>query len=221
MRRGKSAANRSTDEGGGKALAPSDLRAGERIRTAALPFTRSPICTNMRSTALMSRAIALMALIELGLSDGSSHDSTHDAEQPLTHKRLRCVDLTLSSFTDGFLSQDELARAIRQAGDRAGEPNGCTKRIIQRREAGLPVPPRPLRPGAGIRHRADHSGARWGRSPRRRSATPARRAGRSGGCCPPRAGRCRCRGTGGRRARPRVATPPRPGTAARPGRSAA
>jgi transcriptional regulator with XRE-family HTH domain len=35
------------------------------------------------------------------------------------------------------LSQDELARAIRQAGDRAGEPNSCTKRIIQRWEAGL------------------------------------------------------------------------------------
>ena len=28
------------------------------------------------------------------------------------------------------LSQDELARAIRQAGDRAGEPNSCTKQII-------------------------------------------------------------------------------------------
>jgi DNA-binding transcriptional regulator YiaG len=40
------------------------------------------------------------------------------------------------------LSQDELARAMRQAGDRAGEPNGCTKRIVQRWEAGLVKTPR-------------------------------------------------------------------------------
>ena len=40
------------------------------------------------------------------------------------------------------LSQDELARAIRNAGARAGEPNGCTKRLIQRWEAGLVTTPR-------------------------------------------------------------------------------
>jgi hypothetical protein len=35
-------------------------------------------------TALMSRVVTLMALTELGFSGGSSHDSSHAAEQPLT-----------------------------------------------------------------------------------------------------------------------------------------
>ncbi len=40
------------------------------------------------------------------------------------------------------MSQDELARAVRQAGDRAGEPNDCSKRLVQRWEAGLTTTPR-------------------------------------------------------------------------------
>ena len=40
------------------------------------------------------------------------------------------------------MSQDELARAIREAGQRAGAPNTCTKRLIQRWEAGLVTTPR-------------------------------------------------------------------------------
>jgi transcriptional regulator with XRE-family HTH domain len=39
------------------------------------------------------------------------------------------------------MSQDEMARAIREAGQRAGEPNTCTKRLIQRWEAGLVTMP--------------------------------------------------------------------------------
>jgi hypothetical protein len=35
-------------------------------------------------TALMAQVNALMALTELGLSGGSSHDSSHAAEQQLT-----------------------------------------------------------------------------------------------------------------------------------------
>jgi transcriptional regulator with XRE-family HTH domain len=34
------------------------------------------------------------------------------------------------------MSQEELARAVRAAGDRAGEPNGASKRLIQRWESG-------------------------------------------------------------------------------------
>jgi hypothetical protein len=41
-----------------------------------------------------------------------------------------------------LMSQDDLARAVRQAGDRAGEPNGCNKRLVQRWEAGLVTTPR-------------------------------------------------------------------------------
>jgi len=40
------------------------------------------------------------------------------------------------------MSQDELARAVRQAGHHAGEPNDCTKRLVQRWEAGLVTTPR-------------------------------------------------------------------------------
>jgi transcriptional regulator with XRE-family HTH domain len=40
------------------------------------------------------------------------------------------------------LSQDELARAVREAGQRAGEPNGCNKRLVQRWEAGSVTTPR-------------------------------------------------------------------------------
>jgi transcriptional regulator with XRE-family HTH domain len=40
------------------------------------------------------------------------------------------------------LSQDELARAVREAGQRSGEPNDCSKRQIQRWEAGEVAAPR-------------------------------------------------------------------------------
>src|SRR5271166_5039289 len=40
------------------------------------------------------------------------------------------------------MSQDDLARAIRDAGRRTGEPDNCTKRVVQRREAGLVTTPR-------------------------------------------------------------------------------
>jgi transcriptional regulator with XRE-family HTH domain len=41
-----------------------------------------------------------------------------------------------------LMSQDELARAVRAAGHQAGEPNDCTKRLVQRWEAGEVVTPR-------------------------------------------------------------------------------
>ncbi len=40
------------------------------------------------------------------------------------------------------MSQDDLARAIRDAGRRAGEPNSCTKRVVQRWESGVVTTPR-------------------------------------------------------------------------------
>lgn len=40
------------------------------------------------------------------------------------------------------MSQDDLARAIRDAGRRTEEPNNCTKRVVQRWEAGLVTTPR-------------------------------------------------------------------------------
>ena len=43
-----------------------------------------------------------------------------------------------------LLSQDDFARAIRAAGDRAGEPNEASKRLVQRWEAGDIVAPRPV-----------------------------------------------------------------------------
>lgn len=43
-----------------------------------------------------------------------------------------------------LMSQDDFARAIRQAGVRAGVPNEATKRLVQRWEAGVITSPRPV-----------------------------------------------------------------------------
>ncbi|MFE2868230.1 XRE family transcriptional regulator [Embleya sp. NPDC059259] len=43
-----------------------------------------------------------------------------------------------------LLSQDDMARAVRNAGERSGEPNGCSKRHVQRWEAGAVAAPRPI-----------------------------------------------------------------------------
>lgn len=51
---------------------------------------------------------------------------------------LRAVRLSLR------MSQEEMARAIRTAGDRTGEPNDASKRLIQRWEAGEVTAPRPV-----------------------------------------------------------------------------
>lgn len=40
------------------------------------------------------------------------------------------------------MSQEELSRAVRDAGQRLGEPNDCSKRLIQRWESGLVAAPR-------------------------------------------------------------------------------
>jgi transcriptional regulator with XRE-family HTH domain len=53
-----------------------------------------------------------------------------------TNTALRAVRESLR------LSQEELARAIRDAGERLGEPNDCTKRLVQRWESGLVSTPR-------------------------------------------------------------------------------
>ncbi|MER5312888.1 XRE family transcriptional regulator [Streptomyces sp. NPDC002773] len=52
---------------------------------------------------------------------------------------------TLRAVRMGMLmSQDDFARAIRDAGQRAGHPNDATKRLVQRWEAGDVAAPRPL-----------------------------------------------------------------------------
>jgi hypothetical protein len=43
-----------------------------------------------------------------------------------------------------LLSQDEFARAIRDAGHRTGSPNDASKRLVQRWESGTTVAPRPV-----------------------------------------------------------------------------
>ncbi|MFV2082978.1 XRE family transcriptional regulator [Micromonospora sp. LOL_021] len=51
---------------------------------------------------------------------------------------------TLRAVRMGLLmSQDDFARALRQAGDRAGMPNDANKRLVQRWEAGAITSPRP------------------------------------------------------------------------------
>lgn len=57
----------------------------------------------------------------------------------------RVPNLTLRAIRHELnLSQDELAARIRQAGRRAGEPNDCTKRHVQRWESGQSAAPRPI-----------------------------------------------------------------------------
>ncbi|MGW5100230.1 helix-turn-helix domain-containing protein [Streptomyces sp. NPDC004100] len=51
---------------------------------------------------------------------------------------LRAVRLGL------LMSQDEFARAVRGAGQRAGQPNEATKRLVQRWESGETAVPRPV-----------------------------------------------------------------------------
>ncbi|GGS29454.1 helix-turn-helix transcriptional regulator [Streptomyces griseoviridis] len=52
---------------------------------------------------------------------------------------------TLRAVRMGMLmSQDEFARAIRQAGDQAGAPNDASKRLVQRWESGTTTAPRPV-----------------------------------------------------------------------------
>lgn len=51
-----------------------------------------------------------------------------DRRRPNT--MLRSIRLSL------HLSQNEFARAVRHAGEALGEPNGCTKRLVQKWESG-------------------------------------------------------------------------------------
>jgi hypothetical protein len=43
-----------------------------------------------------------------------------------------------------LMSQDDFARALRAAGERAGVPNDANKRLVQRWEAGVIIAPRPV-----------------------------------------------------------------------------
>jgi hypothetical protein len=52
---------------------------------------------------------------------------------------------TLRAVRMGMLmSQDDFARALRRAGDRAGQPNDANKRLVQRWESGTITAPRPV-----------------------------------------------------------------------------
>jgi transcriptional regulator with XRE-family HTH domain len=56
---------------------------------------------------------------------------------------LTAPNTSLRSVRESLrLSQEELARAVRDAGARIGEPNGCDKRTVQRWEAGVVTTPR-------------------------------------------------------------------------------
>lgn len=58
--------------------------------------------------------------------------------EPTPNATLRAVRLGL------LMSQDEFARAIRDAGSRAGVPNDANKRLVQRWESGTTAAPRPV-----------------------------------------------------------------------------
>ncbi|GAB4049190.1 hypothetical protein GCM10028775_16610 [Catellatospora paridis] len=57
---------------------------------------------------------------------------------------MTAPNATLRAVRMGMLmSQDDFARAIRDAGQRAGVPNDANKRLVQRWEAGVIITPRP------------------------------------------------------------------------------
>src|SRR5262245_45729100 len=58
---------------------------------------------------------------------------------------MSAPNATLRAVRMGMLmSQDDLARAIRAAGQRVGIPNDANKRLVQRWESGATVSPRPV-----------------------------------------------------------------------------
>ncbi|MBM9507926.1 helix-turn-helix domain-containing protein [Actinacidiphila acididurans] len=58
--------------------------------------------------------------------------------EPAPNSTLRAVRMGL------LMSQDDFARAIRVAGERAGVPNDANKRLVQRWESGTTAAPRPV-----------------------------------------------------------------------------
>lgn len=54
------------------------------------------------------------------------------------NERLRAVRLSLR------MSQDDLARALRESGQKTGKPNDASKRLVQRWESGVSTRPRPV-----------------------------------------------------------------------------
>lgn len=58
--------------------------------------------------------------------------------RPVPNAKLRAVRMGM------LMSQDDFARAIRDAGQSAGEPNDASKRLVQRWEGGTTTAPRPV-----------------------------------------------------------------------------
>ena len=69
--------NRSTHWGAKRVPTLAELGAGERIRTAGLPFTRSTAPRTVRASCTMAQAMASAALIALGLPGAPFHEPFH------------------------------------------------------------------------------------------------------------------------------------------------
>lgn len=76
------------------------------------------------------------------VSSGASK-RCHCAGVRSTVRSMTTPNATLRAVRMGLLlSQDDMARKLREAGDRAGEPNGASKRLVQRWESGASINPR-------------------------------------------------------------------------------
>ncbi|MDX2762945.1 XRE family transcriptional regulator [Streptomyces europaeiscabiei] len=71
-------------------------------------------------------------------SETTAETPPQTAAKPVPNSKLRAVRMGL------LMSQDDFARAIREAGAAAGEPNDASKRLVQRWEAGTTGAPRPV-----------------------------------------------------------------------------
>lgn len=72
----------------------------------------------------------------IGVEDARSPAYHGTMSQPQPNTALRAARLKRR------MSQDDLARAVRDAGARTGEPNACNKRTVQKWESGVVTTPR-------------------------------------------------------------------------------
>src|SRR6266508_3825137 len=120
--------------------AQSAARPGRRVtrRRGPEPYPESGICDRRYARGTGFR--------------GAGHDVFPAASRATFRRRwsygvsvTMTPNATLRAVRMGMLmSQDDFARALRAAGNRAGVPNDANKRLVQRWESGAIVSPRPV-----------------------------------------------------------------------------
>ena len=128
----------------------SETRAAAGLRTAAP--RRSPVgCTPAWPLAAPTDALCwtqnaagLSSCATTNEATNQRHTGCHSGDIRRYRWQVTTPNSTLRAVRMGMLmSQDDFARALRVAGERAGAPNDANKRLVQRWEAGTTVAPMP------------------------------------------------------------------------------